>query len=91
MYLSKEKKQELFENHGRLKAKSDTGSPESQIALFTYRINHLTEHLKKNKKDHSTELGLKRLVGKRRRLLDYLHHRDIERYRAVIAELNLRR
>lgn len=91
MYLSKEKKQELFENHGRLKAKSDTGSPESQIALFTYRINHLTEHLKNNKKDYSTELGLKRLVGKRRRLLDYLHHRDIERYRAIIAELNLRR
>ncbi len=91
MYLSKEKKQELFENHGRLKAKSDTGSPESQIALFTYRINHLTDHLKNNKKDYSTELGLKRLVGKRRRLLDYLHKRDIERYRAVIAELKLRR
>lgn len=91
MYLSKDKKQELFENHGRLKAKSDTGSPESQIALFTFRINHLTEHLKNNKKDYSTELGLKRLVGKRRRLLDYLHHRDIERYRAVIAELKLRR
>ncbi len=91
MYLSKEKKQELFENHGRLKAKSDTGSPESQIALFTYRINHLTEHLKQNKKDYSTELGLKRLVGKRRRLLDYLQKRDIERYRSIIAELNLRR
>jgi small subunit ribosomal protein S15 len=91
MYLSKDKKQELFENHGRLKAKSDTGSPESQIALFTFRINHLTDHLKNNKKDYSTELGLKRLVGKRRRLLDYLHHRDIERYRAVIAELKLRR
>jgi len=91
MYLSKEKKQELFENHGRLKAKSDTGSPESQIALFTFRINHLTEHLKNNKKDYSTELGLKRLVGKRRMMLDYLYHRDIERYRAVIAELNLRR
>lgn len=91
MYLSKDQKQELFENHGRLKAKSDTGSPESQIALFTFRINHLTDHLKKNKKDYSTELGLKRLVGKRRRLLDYLHHRDIERYRAIIAELELRR
>ena len=91
MYLSKEKKQELFENHGRLKAKSDTGSPESQIALFSYRINHLTEHLKNNKKDYSTELGLKRLVGKRRRLLDYLQKHDIERYRAIIAELKLRR
>lgn len=91
MYLSKEKKQELFENHGRLKSKTDTGSPESQIALFTYRITSLTEHLKKNKKDHSTELGLLKLVGKRRSLLDYLVKRDIERYRAIIAELNLRR
>lgn len=91
MYLSKEKKQELFENHGRLKSKTDTGSPESQIALFTYRITNLTEHLKKNKKDHSTELGLLKLVGKRRSLLDYLVKRDIERYRAIIAELNLRR
>ena len=91
MYLSKEKKQELFENHGRLKSKSDTGSPESQIALFTFRIANLTEHLKKNKKDHSTELGLLKLVGKRRSLLDYLYKRDIERYRAIIAELNLRR
>lgn len=91
MYLTKEKKQELFENHGRLKSKSDTGSPESQISLFTYRIQHLTEHLKKNKKDHSTELGLLKLVGKRRRLLDFLYKRDIERYRAIIAELNLRK
>lgn len=91
MYLTKGKKQELFENHGRLKSKADTGSPESQIALFTYRIQHLTEHLKKNKKDHSTELGLLKLVGKRRRLLDYLYKRDIERYRAIIAELNLRK
>ncbi len=91
MYLSKEKKQELFENHGRLKSKTDTGSPESQIALFTFRITSLTEHLKRNKKDHSTELGLLKLVGKRRSLLDYLYKRDIERYRAIIAELNLRR
>ena len=91
MYLSKEKKQELFENHGRLKSKTDTGSPESQIALFTFRIASLTEHLKRNKKDHSTELGLLKLVGKRRSLLDYLYKRDIERYRAIIAELNLRR
>ncbi len=91
MYLSKEKKQELFENHGRLKSKSDTGSPESQIALFTFRISSLTEHLKKNKKDYSTELGLMKLVGKRRRLLNYLQKRDIERYRAIIAELNIRK
>ncbi|MFY0594536.1 30S ribosomal protein S15 [Roseivirga sp.] len=91
MYLSSEKKQELFENHGRSKAKTDTGSPESQISLFTYRINYLTEHLKSNKKDHSTRLGLLKLVGKRRRLLDYLYNRDIERYRAIIAELKLRK
>ncbi len=91
MYLTKEKKQELFENHGRLKAKTDTGSPESQIALFTYRINFLTEHLKSNKKDYSTQLGLLKLVGKRRRLLDYLSKKDIERYRAIIKELNIRK
>ena len=91
MYLSKDKKQELFENHGRLKSKSDTGSPESQIALFTFRISNLTEHLKKNKKDYSTERGLLKLVGKRRRLLDYLQKRDIARYRAIIAELNIRK
>jgi small subunit ribosomal protein S15 len=91
MYLTTEKKQELFENHGRLKAKNDTGSAESQIALFTFRIAHLTEHLKSNKKDFSTRLGLLKLVGKRRRLLNYLHKRDIERYRAVLADLGLRK
>ena len=91
MYLQKEKKQELFENHGRLKAKNDTGSAESQIALFTYRIQHLTEHMKKNKKDYSTQQGLLRLVGKRRKLLNYLQKVDIERYRAIIAELKLRK
>lgn len=91
MYLTKDKKQELFENHGRLKSKADTGSPESQIALFTHRIAHLTQHMKKNKKDHSTQQGLLRLVGKRRKLLNFLHKTDIERYRAIIAELNLRK
>tara|TARA_R110001592_G_scaffold54803_2_gene167915 strand:+ start:6033 stop:6308 length:276 start_codon:yes stop_codon:yes gene_type:complete len=91
MYLSSEKKIELFENHGRLKAKKDTGSPESQIALFTYRIGHLTDHLKSNRKDHSSRTGLLKLVGKRRSLLDYLVKVDIERYRAIIAELNLRK
>jgi small subunit ribosomal protein S15 len=91
MYLTKEKKEELFENHGRLKSKSDTGSPESQIALFSHRINHLTEHLKLNPKDFSTRLGLLKLVGKRRRLLDYLYKRDIQRYRAILTELNLRK
>ena len=91
MYLTSEKKAELFENHGRLKSNTDTGSPESQIALFTFRVNHLTQHLKANKKDHSTRRGLMKLVGKRRRLLDYLYKNDIERYRAIIAELNLRK
>lgn len=91
MYLTKEVKQDLFEKHGRLKSKSDTGSPEAQIALFTFRINHLTDHLKLNKQDHSTRLGLLRLVGKRRRILDYLSALDIERYRAIIKELNIRK
>ncbi|MBL6445651.1 30S ribosomal protein S15 [Fulvivirga sp. 29W222] len=91
MYLPSEKKQELFENHGRLKSKADTGSPESQIALFTYRISHLTEHMKKNKKDYSTQQGLLKLVGKRRKLLNFLHKTDIERYRAILAELKLRK
>ena len=91
MYLTAEKKQDLFETHGRQHSTTDTGSPESQIALFTYRINYLTEHLKSNKKDHSSRLGLLRLVGKRRRLLDYLYDRDITRYRAVLADLKLRK
>jgi small subunit ribosomal protein S15 len=81
----------LFKNHGRLKAANDTGSPESQIALFTYRISHLTDHLKTHKKDHSSRLGLLKLVGKRRRLLNYLYKTDIERYRAVLSDLNLRK
>ncbi|MEO9801758.1 MAG: 30S ribosomal protein S15 [Reichenbachiella sp.] len=91
MYLATDKKEEVFANHGRLKSKKDTGSAESQIALFTYRINHLTDHLKSHKKDHSTRLGLLKLVGKRRSLLDYLYKSDIERYRAIIAELGLRK
>ena len=89
MYLAAEKKQELFENYGE--SKQDTGSPESQIALFTYRINHLTEHLKVNKKDHASRLGLLKLVGKRRRLLNFLHKNEIERYRSIIAKLNIRK
>ncbi|MDH5475529.1 MAG: 30S ribosomal protein S15 [Cyclobacteriaceae bacterium] len=91
MYLSKEKKQELFENHGRSKSKVDTGSAESQLALFTHRIKHLTEHLKKNRKDYSTQQGLLRLVGKRRKMLDHLQKVDIERYRKIIAELGIRK
>jgi len=91
MYLSKEKKQELFQQHGTQKSKKDTGSAESQIALFSFRITHLTEHLKANKKDFSTRLGLLKLVGKRRRLLDHLQKTEIERYRKVIADLDLRK
>jgi len=89
MYLSAEKKQEIFEKYG--KSNTDTGSPEAQIALFSYRISHLTSHLKANHKDYSTERALKMLVGKRRRLLDYLKDRDIERYRAIIKELGIRK
>ncbi|GIV40365.1 MAG: 30S ribosomal protein S15 [Thermonema sp.] len=89
MYLTSEKKQELFEKYG--KGKNDTGSPEAQIALLTYRINHLTEHLKIHKKDFSTRLGLLRMVGQRKRLLDYLKKKDLERYRSLIAELGIRK
>ncbi|MDH5598749.1 MAG: 30S ribosomal protein S15 [Cyclobacteriaceae bacterium] len=91
MYLTTEKKQELFKQHGKGKSEKDTGSPESQIALFTNRINHLTSHLKNNRKDYSTQQGLLRLVGKRRKLLNYLHKIDIERYRAVLADQKLRK
>jgi small subunit ribosomal protein S15 len=91
MYLNTVKKQELFTKHSFTKGSTDTGSPESQIALFTFRINHLTEHLKINKKDHSTEQGLVKLVGKRKRLLNYLQNNNIQRYRAILAELDLRK
>jgi len=89
MYLTTEKKQEIFKKHG--KVATNTGSTEGQIALFSYRINHLTEHLKQNKKDFGTQRALIGLVGKRRSLLDYLKRKDIERYRAIIKELNLRK
>ena len=89
MYLSKEEKQEMFAKHG--KNKSDTGSAEGQIALFTQRIEHLTQHLKKNRKDYNTERSLVMLVGKRRSLLDYLIKKDILRYRAIVKELGLRK
>ncbi|MDR0995023.1 MAG: 30S ribosomal protein S15 [Tannerella sp.] len=91
MYLDSAKKQELFEKYGKAKSAKDTGSAESQIALFTFRIAHLTEHLKANHKDHGTERSLKMLVGKRRRLLDYLIQVDIERYRSIIKELGIRK
>ena len=89
MYLTAEKKQEIFKKYGT--SDKDTGSAEGQIALFSYRINHLTEHLKGNKKDYSTQRALMRLVGKRRRLLDYLKETDIERYRSIIKSLKLRK
>lgn len=91
MYLNSEKKQELFNQHGFKKAKADTGSPESQIALFTHRINHLTGHLKGQPKDFSTQTGLLKLVGKRKKLLNYLQKVNIERYRAVLTDLDLRK
>ena len=89
MYLDAAKKQEIFEKYG--KSNTDTGSAESPIALFSYRISRLTEHMKLNRKDYSTERALTMLVGKRRRLLDYLKAKDIERYRAIVKELGLRK
>ena len=85
MYLDAAKKQEIFGKYG--KSNTDTGSSEAQIALFSYRISHM----KLNRKDYSTERALTMLVGKRRRLLDYLKARDIERYRAIVKELGLRK
>lgn len=91
MYLTAEVKKQIFKDKGFNKSEADTGSPESQIALFTHRINHLTEHLKVNKKDHDTKLSLLKLVGKRRRFLNYLMKSDLNRYRSIVAELNLRK
>ncbi len=89
MYLTSKVKADIFKKHGG--SEKNTGSTEGQIALFTHRINHLTGHLKKNKKDYNTERSLVRLVGKRRSLLDYLKKKDIEKYRALIKELNIRK
>jgi small subunit ribosomal protein S15 len=89
MYLTGEKKVEIFEKYGN--SATNTGSSEAQIALFSFRINHLTEHLKVNKKDFGTQRALTTLVGKRRSLLDYLKKKDIARYRAIVKDLNLRR
>lgn len=88
-YLNIEKKKEIFAKHGG--AETNTGSTEAQVALFTFRIAHLTEHLKKNRKDYGTQRSLQLLVGKRRSLLDYLKRKDIEKYRALVKELGLRR
>ena len=87
MYLDSEKKKEIFGTYGT--SNTDTGSAEAQIALFSFRISHLTQHLKSNHKDYTTQRALKKLVGKRRRLLDYLIRVDINRYRAIIAKKEL--
>ena len=89
MYLTKEVKSEIFKKHGG--SEGNTGSTEGQIALFTHRIDHLTGHLKNNQKEYNTERSLVRLVGKRRSLLDYLKKKDIEKYRALIKVLNIRK
>lgn len=89
MYLTPEIKKDIFKEYG--KSEFDTGNIDAQVALFTYRIKHLTEHDKQHNKDKVTERALVRLVGKRRRLLDYLKETDIERYRALIKKLNLRK
>ena len=87
--ITKDNKQSIVTEHGA--SSEDTGKPEVQIAIFTARINELTDHLKTHVKDHSSRLGLLKLVGKRRRLLAYLRENDIDRYRAIVAELGLRR
>jgi small subunit ribosomal protein S15 len=89
MYLTPEIKKDLFKENGQ--SDVDTGSAEGQVALFTFRIKHLTEHLKENKNDLATQRSLVRLVGKRRKMLDYLKKKEIERYRAIIAKLGLRK
>lgn len=89
MALVSEDKKKIITEHAR--GDSDTGSPEVQIALLSTRINELTEHLKSHSKDHHSRRGLLRMVGRRRRLLDYLQREDIERYRAIISKLGLRR
>ncbi len=89
MNIAPEIKKKAFKEFG--KSEFDTGSPEGQIALFTQKIQHLTEHLKVNKKDKFTERSLVRLVGKRRKMLDYLKSKEIERYRSIIKKLKIRK
>jgi len=89
IYLKKESINEIFKEHGGNGA--NTGSIEGQIALFTFRITHLSEHLKSNHKDHSSRRALLTLVGKRKKQLNYLMSKDITRYRAIIEKLNLRK
>lgn len=87
--LTQEQKLQIIQDNAT--HEGDTGSPEVQVAILTARIVYLTEHLKKNKKDHHSRRGLLKMVGKRRRLLSYLYDVDVERYRALIAKLNLRK
>ncbi len=89
MSITKEEKAKVFAEFGA--TKTDTGSAEGQIALFTTRIKNLTDHLKTNKKDYSSRRGLIQLVGKRKKLLKYLQHTDIERYRTILTKLDLRK
>ena len=89
IYLTKEKRQEIFKEYGG--AENNTGSTEGQIALFTYRIQELSKHLQSNKKDHSCRRTLLTLVGKRKRLLQYLSNKDINKYRALIEKLGIRK
>ena len=89
MTLTVDAKREIVQKYG--KSETDTGSPEVQIALLTARINHLTEHLRDHKSDHHSRRGLLMLVGQRRRLLNYLQRHQLDRYRALIGELGLRR
>ncbi len=87
--ISKEKKAEIIKEYGR--KPEDTGSPEVQIAILTYRIHELTEHLKVNKKDHHSRRGMLKMIGQRRNMLEYLKAKDLEAYRALIEKLGLRK
>ncbi|MBO6534923.1 MAG: 30S ribosomal protein S15 [Balneolaceae bacterium] len=89
MSITAEEKKDIFKKFGGEEV--NTGTTEGQIALFTHRINHLTEHLKTNQKDHASRRGLLKLVGKRRRLLNYLMKKDIQKYRELIKELGIRK
>ena len=89
MSITKERKEEIVEKFGG--SKDNTGSTEAQIAIFTERINDLTDHLKDHKQDHASRRGLLKLVGKRRKLLNYLKKNDIEQYRELISELGIRK
>lgn len=89
MSLTKQKKEELTQQFG--KDEKDTGAAETQIAIITHRIQELTEHLKIHKKDHISRRGLLRLVGKRRKLLDYLSRKDLNKYRQILSDLNIRK